>query len=757
MFSAPTGHPGGPHLAASRHKHALPAVTAPPEASGHHSPSCRFPSSWLLHHVEVGANFVPGVGCVPAIVGSDGSPGFSSRPQNCSLECIRQGRPECGYCRVTGDDIKKKVGLSSNHGCIPWPCLELLGDEDPSICEHYVQAPDDVKVEFVHDSNPKSDSVIVSWKPSHYGIAFLRGFQVSVQALGGTAVACQLLLFSRNVSLSAAHAQTFYKSDPFPGLSLGSQYAVTVMALPVPEQWDKFYQSFYFKTRSCAAKNGLEQCKQDWYPQQVEVQQNGSVVIVTFNLAPPTMEIRRYFCVCHGDGEVKYTDIILDSLQNKTHHSFQLSGLRKGTNYSCEIAANEVDAVRKRFKISVQKEILPSTPPSSAVVFTVCLAVVVVSGVVLAALMCWYKKKLDANPEIDTLNEEKDTLKEQVVLPLNRPTPPRLLICYSHYDGEAHVKAVMQLGAFIQQHMATQQIAANEVDAVRKRFKISVQKEILPSTPPSSAVVFAVCLAVVVVSGVVLAALMCWYKKKLDANPEIDTLNEEKDTLKEQVVLPLNRPTPPRLLICYSHYDGEAHVKAVMQLGAFIQQHMATQVCLDLWDYLSIAEEGIMAWHCRQIRESDFVLVICSPGLRQRYDPEVTHSDSVDLMSNACSCSAIVQLIGEEVGRAKARGEDMSKYMAAVFKYCKETDIPTELRLASHYTLPHDLPLLFSHLQGVALHRPGSYLKINNITEEGYTGVPMGAALQLAIQEAGTALNGKQQQMKELKCDRVDA
>uniref|UniRef100_A0A087YNP6 Si:ch211-207e14.4 n=1 Tax=Poecilia formosa TaxID=48698 RepID=A0A087YNP6_POEFO len=408
------------------------------------------------------------------------------------------------------------------------------------------------------------------------------------------------------------------------------------MALPVPEQWDKFYQSFYFKTRSCAAKNGLEQCKQDWYPQQVEVQQNGSVVIVTFNLAPPTMEIRRYFCVCHGDGEVKYTDIILDSLQNKTHHSFQLSGLRKGTNYSCEIAANEVDAVRKRFKISVQKEILPSTPPSSAVVFTVCLAVVVVSGVVLAALMCWYKKKLDANPEIDTLNEEKDTLKEQVVLPLNRPTPPRLLICYSHYDGEAHVKAVMQL-------------------------------------------------------------------------------------------------------------------------GAFIQQHMATQVCLDLWDYLSIAEEGIMAWHCRQIRESDFVLVICSPGLRQRYDPEVTHSDSVDLMSNACSCSAIVQLIGEEVGRAKARGEDMSKYMAAVFKYCKETDIPTELRLASHYTLPHDLPLLFSHLQGVALHRPGSYLKINNITEEGYTGVPMGAALQLAIQEAGTALNGKQQQMKELKCDRVDA
>lgn len=40
----------------------------------------------------------------------------------------------------------------------------------------------------------------------------------------------------------------------------------------------------------------------------------------------------------------------------------------------------------------------------------------------------------------------------------------------------------------------------------------------------------------------------------------------------------INRATPPCLLICYSSNDGPAHVKAVMQLGAFIQKHMATQV-----------------------------------------------------------------------------------------------------------------------------------------------------------------------------------
>lgn len=46
----------------------------------------------------------------------------------------------------------------------------------------------------------------------------------------------------------------------------------------------------------------------------------------------------------------------------------------------------------------------------------------------------------------------------------------------------------------------------------------------------------------------------------------------------QEELMPMNRVTPPRLLICYSSNDGPAHVKAVIQLGAFIQKHMATQV-----------------------------------------------------------------------------------------------------------------------------------------------------------------------------------
>lgn len=47
------------------------------------------------------------------------------------------------------------------------------------------------------------------------GIAFLRGFQVSLQALGGTNVACQLFLFHRNLSLPASHAEMVGRASHF--------------------------------------------------------------------------------------------------------------------------------------------------------------------------------------------------------------------------------------------------------------------------------------------------------------------------------------------------------------------------------------------------------------------------------------------------------------------------------------------------------------------------------------------------------------
>lgn len=560
-------------------------------------------------------------------------------PQDCSLECLRQGAPECKYCRITEKDVQKALGTNSVKplgSCIPWPCLELMGNEDPHLCQHYVHSPNNVTIDIVEDPDPNSDTVVVSWRPSPYGIAFLRGFQVSLQALGGSSVFCQLFLFHRNLSLPASHAQKVYTSDPFPGLPLGSQYAITVMALPVPEQWDRFYRSTTFCTRSCAEKNGIDHCKRDWYPQHISTKQNGTTVAVTFNLAPQNLSIQSYFSVCYAEITKKQTnkmDITPNLRINQTHHTFKLQDLQEGANYTCEIAADVVDAVRKTFIIQVQ-----------------------------------------------SVHKEPDSSLSSVALLL----PLALAL--------AAIIIVL--------------VAAFTLTKVKMKFL------------------------------------------KLTVLPDLDIIKEHQENVQEEVFSwPGTRAAPPRLLICYSSSEGPAHVKAVMKLGAFIQQHMATQVCLDLWDSLSVAEEGSLGWHCRKIRECDFVLMMCSSGLSLKLGSVELNENSEDeeatWETENSSAEAVISLIGAEVARAKAKNQDLSKYMAAIFDYSKETDIPKELSLVSHYTLTSDLPLLFSHIHSVSLHRPGGYLKISHISEDGFTKLPAGAALRSAICEAGEVMKAR--------------
>lgn len=42
----------------------------------------------------------------------------------------------------------------------------------------------------------------------------------------------------------------------------------------------------------------------------------------------------------------------------------------------------------------------------------------------------------------------------------------------------------------------------------------------------------------------------------------------------------------------------------------------ALQVVLDLWEHLEICREGQMSWLSRQLDEADFIITVCSRGLR---------------------------------------------------------------------------------------------------------------------------------------------
>ncbi|KAI7794354.1 putative interleukin-17 receptor D, partial [Triplophysa rosa] len=553
---------------------------------------------------------------------------MSYRPQSCTLECIRQGDPECEYCRITANEVQLSTSIpytSIFGSCVPWPCHSFLGQDTPEVCLHYVDAPRNIQIEFENNQDPTFDAITVSWNPSQYGIAFLRGFQVTLQALGGSQILCQLFLLRNNLTLTHAHAQRVYYSDPFTRLSLDARYVVTIMALPVPEQWHQFYQKKEFFTRTCREKNGLEECKKDWYPRYVEVHQENQDIFVTFNLAPENFKIRHYFSSCFGGGLRNYTNIEPDFGRNKTHHTYRLQNLRAGTNYTCEIAANVVDAVRKSFVVVVQHN---------------------------------YEDPLT-----------------------------------SHFTERSLLVVLLSVGILL---AATATVIFTVL--YKKRLKNAVKTKMRPDI------------------------IEQYYDKKLDEG---------------QCVLLESNTCPPRLLICYSRNDGSAHVKVVLQLAAFLQKHMATQVHLDLWESLSIMEDGILSWHCRRLNECDFVMVICSRGLLQnrknQYENEDQNTDENTTLTT-------IAMIGQEMCRAKALGQDLSKYMAAIFEYSEESDIPAVLGLASRYTLTEDLPLLFSHLHGVPLQKPGVYLQVENISESGYFKLPAGAALQQAIQEAKVQL-----------------
>ncbi|XP_062397135.1 interleukin-17 receptor D [Sardina pilchardus] len=546
-------------------------------------------------------------------------------PQN----CIRKGKLEGEYCRITQEDVNAVVSpFSSPFGaCVPWPCNFFLG-ETPD-CQHYVQGPQNVVVEFLSNPDPKHETAIISWSPSKYGIEFLRGFQVSLHALGGAQVACQLFLLQQNQSLTPSHTQRVYYSDPFPMLTLDTQYAVTVMALPVPEKWDEFYQKSQFSTRTCPEKNGLAKCKKDWYPTCIIIEQNGHDVNVTFNLAPPNLQLNQYFSSCYGGGQRTYTTLEPDLKKNHTHFTYRLPQLPySAVNYTCEIAVDIVDAVKKKFYV----EIPPTTDVGSPDVL---------------------------HPEIN---------------PLTSLIPLGILLAITL----ATLLAVM---------------------CKRKRDKLT-QK----CAPP------------------------------VNASPDIYQqflVKPEEPCV--AVTTPVQNSIPPSLLIVYSSADGPAHVRVVLLLAAFLQKHMAIKVFLDLWESLSLMEEGVLGWYCKKMAESDYVLVICSPGLHLR--PQENKEDPPDQNMS----SAIVAMIGEELCRTKAKGQDLSRYMTAMFDYSKETDVPVVFSLASHYSLTTDLPLLFSHLHGMALQQPGTCLQVEHISED-YSRLPAGEALQRAILEAKSEL-----------------
>ncbi|XP_010773414.1 interleukin-17 receptor D-like, partial [Notothenia coriiceps] len=123
-------------------------------------------------------------------------------------------------------------------------------------------------------------------------------------------------------------------------------------------------------------------------------------------------------------------------------------------------------------------------------------------------------------------------------------------------------------------------------------------------------------------------------------------------------------------------------------------------VVLDLWEHLEMCKEGQMSWLSRQLDESDFIITICSKGLRYYVEKKSRRGKTpVGRRSNSCSSSSSpiggsgsdlfivgVAMIAEKLRLANqsegAGSQELQRYMTVYFDYSTENDIPTMLSLA---------------------------------------------------------------------------
>ncbi|KAM9860117.1 interleukin-17 receptor D [Aulostomus maculatus] len=213
-----------------------------------------------------------------------------------------------------------------------------------------------------------------------------------------------------------------------------------------------------------------------------------------------------------------------------------------------------------------------------------------------------------------------------------------------------------------------------------------------------------------------LFTVMCRKKQQENIYSQLD--EESSESSNHSAVLNTERPWPrPKVFICYSSRDCPKHTSVIQSFAYFLQDFCSCEVVLDLWEHLEMCREGQMSWLSRQLDEANFIITVCSKGLRYFVDKKSRRGKTpVSRRSGGSSSSSsspiggssndlfvvAVAMIAEKLRQAKQneRGgaQELSRYMAVYFDYSTESDIPTMLSLAPRLKLMDQLPQLLSRL-----------------------------------------------------------
>uniref|UniRef100_A0A8C6WP22 Interleukin-17 receptor D n=1 Tax=Neogobius melanostomus TaxID=47308 RepID=A0A8C6WP22_9GOBI len=234
-------------------------------------------------------------------------------------------------------------------------------------------------------------------------------------------------------------------------------------------------------------------------------------------------------------------------------------------------------------------------------------------------------------------------------------------------------------------------------NTTRRQTQFHVSQVHSPWAGPIRAMAITVPL-VILSAFATLFTVMCRKKQQENIYSHLD--EESSESSNQSAALISERPWPrPKVFLCYSSRDCPKHSSVVQAFAYFLQDFCGCEVVLDLWD--------------RQLDEADFIITICSKGLRYFTEKKSRRGKTpVSRRGNSGANPATkdggpngsdlflvaVAMIAEQLRSAKQSEKELSRFMAVYFDYSTENDIPTALSLAPRLKLMDQLPQLFSLL-----------------------------------------------------------
>uniref|UniRef100_A0A3Q3GS91 Interleukin-17 receptor D n=1 Tax=Labrus bergylta TaxID=56723 RepID=A0A3Q3GS91_9LABR len=206
-----------------------------------------------------------------------------------------------------------------------------------------------------------------------------------------------------------------------------------------------------------------------------------------------------------------------------------------------------------------------------------------------------------------------------------------------------------------------------------------------------------------------------------------------------------------QIFICYSNRDCPKHTSVIQSFAYFLQDFCSCEVVLDLWEHLEMCKEGQMSWLSRQLDEANFIITVCSKGLRYYMEKKSRRGKTpVSRRNNSSSSSSSpiggsgndlfivgVAMIAEKLRLAKKSegdgAQELNRFMTVYFDYSTENDIPTILSLAPRFKLMDQLPQLFSRLHSSQSSLSDRDSQPLNVSRRNYFRSKSGRSLYVSI------------------------